>query len=80
MTTSDGFSLIAANATRQAYKTNKPEDHIAAMQAHLEARGSEFQPQPPKDTWFQPNVDRWIHHNQQAHMHKRMIDDNSRNL
>lgn len=66
----DGFSLAAAKATRQAYKTNKPEDHRAAMNAHLKARGSDFAPQPPKGSRFQPNVDRWHHHDKQAKMHK----------
>jgi hypothetical protein len=67
---SDGHSLAAAKATRLAYKTGKREDHTAAMNAHLTARGSDFPPQPPKGSQFQPNVDRWHHHDKQAKMHK----------
>jgi hypothetical protein len=71
---SDGFSLSAAKATRKAYKTRKREDHVAAMKAHLHARGTEFPPQPPRGSNFQPNVDRWHHHDKQAKMHQAEID------
>src|ERR1044071_4464431 len=70
----DGFSLTAAKATRKAYQTGKREDHVAAMKAHLQARGSDFPPQPPKGSNFQPNVDRWHHHDKQAKMHKLEVN------
>ncbi len=67
----DGFSLAAAKATRQAYKTNKPEDHRAAMNAHLKARGSEFEPHPGYGAGRTSHLqDRWRHHDKQAKMHK----------
>jgi len=74
-----GHSLLAAKATRLAYKTNKPEDHRSAMNAHLKARGSEFAPQPPKGSNFQPNVNRWNHHDKQAKMHKAELKESTSN-
>jgi hypothetical protein len=69
-------SLLAAKATRLAFKTGKREDHEAAFHAHKKARGREFAPQPPRRSNFQPLVDKWYHHDKQMKMHQAELGIN----
>jgi hypothetical protein len=70
----NNFSLVAAKATRLAFKTNKPEDHQAAIAAHTKARGGEFEPQITRGSNFQPNIDKWKHHDKQIKMHQAALE------